>query len=95
MTMSVGTCENLQPDRGHPVDCNPSLPCNQCGAQHSWQDYWKGRMTERDTAPDRPLLCDDCLKRADEWHDRWANNRQLSEFGVNDPQEDSDGDEWL
>jgi len=80
MTISVGTFEDLQPDRGRPVDRNPSLSCNQCGAQHDWQDYWQARMTERDKDPDRPLLCDDCLERADVWHDRWTDNRQLTEF---------------
>jgi len=80
MTNSVGTFEDLQPDRGRPVDRNPSLSCNQCDAQHDWQDYWQARMTERDKDPARPLLCDDCLERADEWHGRWTDNRQLSEF---------------
>jgi hypothetical protein len=79
MTISVGTFDDLQPDR-RPVDRNPSLSCNQCGAQHDWQDYWEPRMTDRDKDPDRPLLCDDCLERADVWHDRWTDNRQLSEF---------------
>lgn len=80
MTISVGTGEDLQPDRGKPVDRNPSLPCNQCGAQHNWQDYWRPRMTDRDKDPDRPLLCDNCLGRANQWHNRWRNNRQLTEF---------------
>jgi len=90
MTIRVGTFEDLQPDRGRPVNCNPSLSCNQCDAQHDWQGYWQPRMTERDNDPDRPLLCDDCLERADEWHDRWMDNRQLSEFVGSRDTEDSD-----
>jgi len=93
MTVSVGTFKDLQPDRGRPVDRNPSLACNQCGAQHDWQDYWQARMTDRDNDPDRPLLCDDCLERADEWHDRWTDNRQLTEFADSTTGDSEDSDD--
>lgn len=80
MTVSVGTFEDLQASQGRPVDRNPSLACDQCEEQHDWQDYWSPRMVDRDNDSTRPLLCDDCVERAAEWHERWANNHQLSEY---------------
>jgi len=86
MTVSVGTFEDLQPDRGQPVDRSPSFPCDgPCGRSFDWRGYWKVRHVNLGGDPrDAPFLCDECLATAIQYHDRATRNRRLDEFQEGD-----------
>jgi len=77
MTISIGTFDDLQPDRPQPIDRNPSLPCERCGNSYNWQDYWKDRFSK----PDGVFWCDSCWGEFIEeaWYDR--HERDHKTFG--------------
>jgi hypothetical protein len=80
MSLAVGTFGDLRGGSPKPVDRNPDMECHgECGDSYSWQDYWKGRLT-LGNPHEQPLLCDDCLEKAIEYHIRRTENRQLDEF---------------
>jgi len=82
VTVSIGTFEDLQPDRGRPIDRNPSLPCDgPCSRSFNRQDYWQPRHVGIGGDPrDAAFICDDCLAMAIKFQKRRQNNQKLSEF---------------
>lgn len=58
MTISVGSYDDLEPERAQPIDRNPSIPFGMCGESHNWQDYWKERVS--DDPREQPFWCDSC-----------------------------------
>lgn len=77
------------------VDTDPVLTCEgDCGRSWRWSEYWHARMVVLgDSLAPEPTICDECLARADRYHERVTSNEQLSAFVGDDPREDGDGDE--
>jgi hypothetical protein len=81
MSIYVGTHPELQPDT-RPIDRNPTIACEHCGESWGYQDYWHGRWSL--DGQSHVTVCDECLKRLDDWHNRMVQNRSLSEFAPGD-----------
>ena len=72
--MSKDELQGVRPDP------DPNIDCEICGESFSWKGYWNDRVMLSSDPESAPLTCDECLKRADEMHDRLTNNRALDDF---------------
>lgn len=85
MTISIGTFDDLQPDRGRPIDRDPIVSCSECDEKQLWSK-WVKQYPE--ITPETNLLCRFCRadERVGEWHQhrieqRKEKNHQLLEYG--------------
>lgn len=82
--VAVGSYGDLEPDRGQPVDRNPSVECRICGESFHWGDYWAPRIFDAENPEDVPLWCDDCEEEIQTLRRRLSDNEDLSQWGGGD-----------